>query len=198
MFARYASAVTSGTLITFSLLWVMQTLIDLQPGAQSEPRQRHALDWVYVPKPADPVKPDQPDIDKEKLTTVLPTPATGAPGSSETGIPVSIPTTSPGPVANGPVTLGVPDNPLITIVRVQPTYPPAAEQRGLEGWVDVRFDVTANGLVTNVVVTGSSHGIFERAAIKAAERFRYKAPVIDGVPQAVTGINYRFRFDMET
>ncbi len=38
MFARYASAVTTGTFMTFGLLYVMQLLIGLQPGAVSEPR----------------------------------------------------------------------------------------------------------------------------------------------------------------
>jgi TonB family protein len=50
-------------------------------------------------------------------------------------------------------------------VRVQPSYPAPAQARGIEGWVDVRFDVTTNGLVVNV-------------------------------PQVATGIEYRFRFDM--
>ena len=70
------------------------------------------------------------------------------------------------------------------------------QARGVEGWVDVRFDVMTNGLVTNIVVTRSSHKAFEKAAIKAAQRFRFKAPVVDGVPQVATGIDYRFRFEM--
>ena len=197
MLTRYATAVTSGSLITVALLWAMQTLIHLHPGAESEPRDRYDLDWVYAPRPVDPVEPYEPEFDIEDLTTILPTPPSSAPGSGDPGIPVAVPTPGPGTVTTGPVTLGMPDNPLITIVRVEPGYPPVAEQRGLEGWVDVRFDVTASGLVTNVVVIASSHSIFERAAVKAAERFRYKAPVIDGVAQPATGINYRFRFNME-
>ena len=198
MLARYATAITSGSLITVTLLWAMQTLIGLQPGAESEKRDRHDLDWVYVKKPFDPIRPDEPEFDVEDLTKVLPTPTASVPGSGNPGIPIAVPTQGPGTVKTGPVTLGVPDNPLITIVRVQPYYPAVAEQKGLTGWVDVRFDDTANGLVTNVVVTGYSHSIFERSAVKAAERFRYKAPVVDGVAQAVSGIEYRFRFDMET
>ena len=84
------------------------------------------------------------------------------------------------------------------MVRVQPVYPPAAAARELEGWVDVRFDVLANGQVVNVAVARSSNRIFHRAAVEAAQKFRFKAPVINGVPQPQSGVEYRFRFDMET
>ena len=82
------------------------------------------------------------------------------------------------------------------MMLVQPTYPAAAEARGIEGWVDVRFDVLTDGRVVNVEVTASSHRIFENAAIRAAERFRFRAPVVNGVPQTASDIEYRFRFDM--
>jgi protein TonB len=107
-----------------------------------------------------------------------------------------VPPTGPGPVNAKPGRLGQPDGPLISIVRVRPSYPGPAQARGLEGWVDVRFDVTTNGRVVNVGVISSSHPVFESAAIKAAQRFRFRAPVVDGVPQMATGIEYRFRFDM--
>ena len=94
------------------------------------------------------------------------------------------------------VLLPLPDSPLISIVRVQPAYPVNQQTRGIEGWVDVRFDVMTNGLVTNIEVTRSSHKAFEKAAIQAAQRFRFKAPVVNGVPQIATGIDYRFRFEM--
>jgi hypothetical protein len=51
MFARYASAVTTGTLMTFTLLYAMQGLIHLQPGAESEPRTRAIVDWINLPDP---------------------------------------------------------------------------------------------------------------------------------------------------
>lgn len=38
MFARYASAITTSTFMTFSLLFVMQLLIGLQPGVISDKR----------------------------------------------------------------------------------------------------------------------------------------------------------------
>jgi len=196
MIARYASAITTGTLMTFALLYTMQGLIHLQPGAEAPDRDRNWLHWVAAPREPTPPRRQDPIIDPEilKHAPVPPTgPAASGPG---TGYRIPVPTIGPGPVNTNPGKLGQPDGPLISIVRVQPSYPAAAEAKSLEGWADVRFDVTTNGQVINVIVIASSHRIFESAAIKAAERFRFRAPVVDGVPQVATGIEYRFRFDM--
>ena len=53
-----------------------------------------------------------------------------------------------------------------------------------------------NGQVTNIQITGSSHSIFESAAIRAAQKFRFRAPVVDGMPQVASDVDYRFRFEM--
>ena len=61
----------------------------------------------------------------------------------------------------------------------------------------MQFDVNPDGTVTNVTVVESSSKIFERAAIKAAQKFRFKARVVDGVPQPSYGLQNRFVFKME-
>ena len=83
------------------------------------------------------------------------------------------------------------------MMHVQPDYPPAAVARDLDGHVVVAFDVSADGVVHNIRIIGSSHPIFERAAIRAAERFRYKPAVVGGVARETTGLRYRFTFRME-
>ena len=83
-------------------------------------------------------------------------------------------------------------------VRVQPVYPVRAQTQGLEGHVLVQFDVMADGTVTNITVIESSHKVFERSAIEAAGRFRFKARVVDGVPQASYGLRNLFTFEMES
>ena len=196
MIARYASAVTTGTLMTLALLYAMQGLIHLQPGAEAPPRDRNILDWLPAPRRDDPPRREEPIIDPEILKHA-PVPPTG-PKTSGPGTPfhIPVPPTGPSPVNTNLQRLGQPDGPLISIVRVRPSYPGPAEARGIEGWVDVRFDVTTAGQVVNVDVISSSHRLFETAAIKAAQRFRFRAPVVNGVPQVATGIEYRFRFDM--
>ncbi len=196
MIARYASAVTAGTLITLGLLYAMQSLIHLQPLAAAEARDRHELVWLDRMTEERPPKVIEQVIDKEILKNVPVDPALPRTGDSGTGLRVTTMTPGPGPVTTTLDSLAQPDGPLISIVRVQPNYPAAAEVRGLEGWVDVRFDVMTDGRVVNVEVIGSSSSLFESAAIKAAQRFRFRAPVVNGKPQIATGIEYRFRFEM--
>ena len=196
MFARYASAVTTGTLVTLALLYAMQGLINLQPGAESDIRPPNYVDGIHLPPARTPPPPPEPEFDKETLSNAPVPPVGKAPGGAGEGFYIPVRPAGPPDVDTTLEGLGNPDSPLISIVRVRPTYPVNQQARGIEGWVDVRFDVMTNGLVTNITVTRSSHKAFEKAAIQAAQRFRFKAPVVNGVPQVATGIDYRFRFEM--
>ena len=89
------------------------------------------------------------------------------------------------------------DGPLVAIVRVAPEYPPPARSRNLEGYVIVEFDVMTDGSVANVRVIESTSALFERSALKAAERFRYKAQVVEGVAQVSTGVRTMISFRLE-
>ena len=196
MFARYASAVSSGTLMTFALLYVMQLLISLQPGAATEPRTRMVLD-IFKVRPDTTVQKKDPEIKKEQLTKIIDTPdrpmqPTGTETINVPRVPEARPPTDSG------IVLGAPsDNSLINMVRVSPVYPPRAEKMGLEGHVIVQFDVDATGRVINAIAIESSHSVFERDAVRAAERFRYKARVVDGVPVATLGIRNLFTFTLD-
>ena len=196
MFARFASAISSGTLITLGLLYAMQALIALQPGAASPDRYRHTL-GVFLPQRVDTPINETTLPDREELTRSVDAPRYEGPVLD--GVLGQVGVYEPGydPVLQTPDFTAQPDGPLIAIVRVAPAYPAAAAGRALEGWVDVRFDVLENGSTSNIEVTGSSHPMFEKAAIKAAQRFRYKAPVVDGVPRIARGIEFRFRFEFE-
>ena len=197
MIARFTSALTSSSLVTLALLLAMQALIRLQPGAQTAAAPGIPANWIRIPRPEPPPESREWAVDKDVLVASLPPPA-GRPEAAgdALGLP---PVTHPdsGPFATRPDRIGDPDGPLISIVRVQPVYPPVAEQRGLEGWVDVRFDVLPSGVATNIEVIASSHRLFEKAAVDAAARFRFKAPVVSGVPQTAQGIEYRFRFTID-
>ena len=197
MIVRYSAALTTGTLITLALLYAMQGLIHLQPGAEATPRVRDSLVWLPARREETPPRRQEATIDPELIKNA-PVPPRG-PTTTGTGTGYYIPVTpaGPGPVDTRPDRLSQPDGPLISIVRVQPSYPGVAETRGLEGWVDVRFDVTTEGRVINIDVIASSHHIFESAAVKAANRFKFRAPVVDGVPQVATNVEYRFRFDID-
>jgi len=197
MTARYASAATSGAFITFALLFVMQLLITLQPGAQVEVRERHFLSPFRTPV-VTPVKTIEEIPPLEKLTKTEQPPARPqrTTNHTTTGVPMPTPVvpTNGGEIP-GPGLYN--DGPLVALVRVSPVYPARALSQGLEGTVVVEFDVTANGQVVNVTVLESSNSLFERSAIQAAERFKFKPRVIDGVALDSYGIRNLFRFTLD-
>jgi protein TonB len=69
--------------------------------------------------------------------------------------------------------------------------------RGLEGYVDMEFVVTQTGSVRDPVVLFSTSSLFERAALRAVLKFKYKPRVVDGVPVEVPGVKTRITFQIE-
>jgi protein TonB len=81
------------------------------------------------------------------------------------------------------------------IVRILPDYPPNG--RG-DGWVLVQFDVTKLGTVANArVVDASPRGVFEKNALKAIERWRYRPAVMEGQAVERRGLRVRLSFVLE-
>ena len=70
---------------------------------------------------------------------------------------------------------------LTRIRYVAPQFPDIARTRGIDGWVDLRFVVGADGAVSDVAVVGAQPaGVFEQAAVDAVRHWRYQAVVHDG------------------
>jgi protein TonB len=196
MFARYASAASSSAAVTFALLFVMQLLITLQPGATTEPRIRMTLGTFILKAKDTPVR-QKALIRKKELTNaeVVPQRTTYS-DDQET---IRVPRTRPAPpIGTGLQPLGeFTDGPLVVMVRVAPIYPARAIAHETEGYVVVQFDVTVNGQVTNAVVLESTNSVFDNAAIKAAEKFKFKPRIVDGVAFKSYGIRNLFRFSLD-
>lgn len=77
------------------------------------------------------------------------------------------------------------------LLAVNPQYPAPAASRGIEGFVEVSFAVTALGRVENATVAGAEPpGVFEQAALAAISRWRYDT---DEGRKPVT-LSHRFDF----
>ncbi|MBN1239057.1 MAG: energy transducer TonB, partial [Gammaproteobacteria bacterium] len=85
----------------------------------------------------------------------------------------------------------------LPIVKVAPVYPARAASRGLEGYVIVEFTVTRTGTTKDISVVESTSSLFERAAVDAAGKFKYKPRVIDGEPVEVPGVRNKITFVLE-
>jgi protein TonB len=71
---------------------------------------------------------------------------------------------------------------VIPIVRINPMYPRDAQIRGLEGWVKLEFTITEVGTVKNPkVIEADPPRVFNREALRAILKWKFKPRVIDGV-----------------
>lgn len=77
------------------------------------------------------------------------------------------------------------DEPPVPIRTVAPDYPPALRREGVSGMVSVAITVDEKGNVTDARVERSSHEAFEKPAIDAVSRWRFKPATKDGAPVAV-------------
>lgn len=92
------------------------------------------------------------------------------------------------------INFSVSDRDAQPLVRIEPQYPMRAAERGVEGSCWVRFDVTPDGTPTNIDIFRCDSSLFERASMRAVERWRYNPKVQDGVPVARRGVETRFDF----
>lgn len=70
-----------------------------------------------------------------------------------------------------------------TLVRIPPEYPYQARQRGIEGVVQIKLLVNADGTIGPIhVLSARPENIFEEAAIKGARRWKFKPGRIAGEP----------------
>lgn len=66
--------------------------------------------------------------------------------------------------------------------KIAPQYPIRAMDRGLEGWVEINFQIGADGTVSNAKVTASMpEDTFDKAALAAVSKWQY-APAETGRP----------------
>ena len=94
--------------------------------------------------------------------------------------------------------LAVAEGEYLPIVKPQPLYPRRALERGVEGWCIVSYTVTTTGATKDVVVVDAQpKGMFNNASIKAAQKFKYKPRVENGVAIEVKGVQNKFTFALE-
>ncbi|MCH1493277.1 MAG: energy transducer TonB [Luminiphilus sp.] len=90
------------------------------------------------------------------------------------------------------------DGEYLPIVKVAPIYPRRAQTRGISGYCIVEYTVTKTGSIRDPqAVDCQPSGIFERASVKAAEKFKYKPRVVDGEPIEVAGVQNKFTYELE-
>jgi len=199
---RVIVALLLAAAITLGLFFLMQSLIASGGSALTEPPAGSVLDFVRVKqeeqveqkerKPRKPPTPQEPPPQME-----MPNLDTASPDGGDGGMDFSADVSSDISLDGG-LALGSGDGEYVPITRVAAVYPRRALQRGIQGYVVVEFTVTKIGAVAEpVVLEAEPEGIFERAAIDAVLKFKYKPRVINGEPTDVAGVQTRVTFEID-
>lgn len=194
---RYGVGILGGVVVTLALLWLMRSVIANPQAATDSGIQGHVLDLVHVQE-------DQEIIIKKRKPEPPPP-------------PIKEPPILPKPIFDTEVSMGTEigavdvnidvdlsgtggfsqDGEYLPIVKVQPIYPRRAQTRGIEGYVLLEFVVTATGAVRDpIVIEAKPPGIFDRAAINAALKFKYKPKVVNGEAIEVGGVRNLIKFEL--
>ena len=197
---RATVAVPIALTVTFALFWGMQALVSVS-GELTEGEPLSKVEFVRLKRDKPPEtrerqkpkleKPDRPPPPEMKMNRDF------NPGESTTELAA---------IGDAPLELdavtnvgaGGSDQDVQPLVRTLPQYPPRAAQRGIEGWVEVRFTVTPAGTVTNERVHASYPGsIFDQAALNAVRRWKYSPKIVNGVPVERADVLDRLDFILE-
>jgi len=82
-------------------------------------------------------------------------------------------------------------------VRAKMAYPERARERGIEGYVTVRFKVTTGGSVSSPrVVDSKPKGVFEQVALAMIRQWEFNPGTYEGEPVDVL-TNQTFRFELD-
>ena len=197
MIVRYAIGVALGAVVTFGLFMIMQAVVANDGANIEEGVKGKLLDLVRLDpdeeiqtkqrKPKPPPPPDEPPPDMPKPQFDSSDVSQGVDiGAVDVNVDLN--------VGGGGFSS---DGEYLPIVKVAPVYPRRAQTRGIEGYVLLEFTVTKTGAVKDpVVVEAKPTGIFDRAAINAALKFKYKPKVVNGAAIDVAGVLHRITFEL--
>ena len=194
---RYGIALGLGAFVTLILFYIMQAVIATDEARLDEGAQGRLLDFVRLEEDQD-LQTKQ----KTQATTATryePPPDMPKPEFESADVSTGVDMSAVDANLNLNVDGGgySTDGEYLPIVKVNPQYPRRAQTRGIEGYVIVEYWVTKTGAVRDpVVIDAKPPGIFNRAAINAALKYKYKPKVINGEPVDVPGVKTRITFEI--
>ena len=194
-FLLLAPSAIIAIVVVFGLLFLMQFLIQQElPEPEDDGRPQIADVWQEEREIEDQVRerkieeidePEEPppDIPKQDIDVEA---SVDSLDLSASRVQANVDTSLGG---------GFSDGDIIPLVAIQPDYPRRALSRGIEGYVVVSFVITTQGTTKDIQIVESTSSIFDRSAVRAAERLKYKPRIIDGNPVEVDHF-YKFTFEL--
>lgn len=192
---RFVSIAPLATLFTLALVAFMQHLIANKVVViDTEPRHKISSILLDIPEPIPVIDnriepPDPVERAPQMDVDLFPT--------NEFGTQVVIGPQIPVEQDVGKMNIDFSSGSLVSLNRVQPNYPQRAITKGIEGFVDVQFDISVDGIPHNIqVVAAEPRGYFESAAESAVRRWKFQVPKVDGQAQPVKARVERIRFTL--
>jgi protein TonB len=194
--ARALGAIPAALLMTLALLYAMHYLIHNDPVVSDDPVATIPEFIMDAPPPIvtredePPVRPVEQQLPPPVYRFDPPEVNTGG-GSMNLGGPVEIVKPS---IKS---TFGI-GGQMVPFIKIAPQYPAAAASKGVEGYVDVMFDVTELGSTDNIRIVGYVPStVFNKSVIKAVKGWKYKPNEVEGVAVKTFDVKDRVRFTME-
>ena len=183
-------AIIPACVVSFFLFYLMQYLISGNTTLIAKSSDISTLDFVRIQRDEQSEEFKRRLPKKTKTMTPPPVPQDSA-ATDENTRPVipefkmKLPDLSGLNLGTGPFLGGMSelksDSEVIPLVRVEPRYPRKALRAGTQGWVKVQFTILENGTVTNAkVIEAKPRRIFNREAIRAIQRWKFKPKIVDG------------------
>jgi protein TonB len=183
--------------VAVGLFFVMQSLIDRE-YEQEEVKSRKIADIVVPNKD---IEVNVKEAKPEKVEDPEEPPPEMQPLEFDMDMDVDVVNLAPTAKVNVSINssgMSSGDGEYLPIVKVAPIYPRRAQTRGITGYCIVEYIVTKTGSIRDPQpVDCQPQGVFERASLKAAEKFKYKPRVVDGEPIEVAGVQNKFTYELE-
>ncbi len=209
---KFPAIFTLGTIVTISLLYLMQYLIASGEEAITGVNSGNMVQFIRIkedrqvqvkqrrpkppPEPQEPPPPIKESTDKVAIEDAFTTQFRAPPSDINISNTASFSS----------------DGEYLPILKVQPVYPRAALERGLFGWVLLEFTVDELGrvidpvIISNCVESYSPSRVscsdrpgrmFDKAALAAAGKFKYKPRIVDGEAIATAGVKNMVTFELD-
>lgn len=199
---RFIASIFLGAFVAFALFVVMAKLVENtgEPGKPVEPAP--VID-IIMSEPDEntntrvrrPPPPPPPPQEPPKVKMVEP----DAAEPDTNGFSLNIPGVDTGSVGVniGGVGAMMRDGDATPIVRIDPKYPPEAARDGKEGWVELSFTINEVGGVEDVeVIDADPKRVFDREAVRALRKWKYRPKVVDGIAERQPGLKVRLDFTL--
>jgi len=197
MAARLSVAFFFALLLTAVVYWILQSMVSVAVDI-GDLVQASRIEFTRMRRDTEVATKRDEKIQREKpkVAPTLPRMSFSNSGPSSDVVRMISPTVD---TSGARMSLGAgSDRDVIPLVRINPDYPQRALSRGIQGWVQVQFTITAAGTVKDAkVVDAEPKNIFDDAALKAIARWRYNPKVQDGVAVERVGVQTIIRFEIE-